>query len=102
MLKNTDKATAPSSTNPEEREFEIDSGASMHMLSKKDLRSDELETLRRSTNPITVVTADGEVQTNEEAQVCTHNLHLFVTVQLLEDTRAVLSLGKLCEEHGYT
>ena len=46
--------------------------------------------------------ASGEVQTNEEARVCVHDLCLFVTVQLLEDTFAVKSLGKLCEEHGYS
>ena len=28
------------------------------------------------------------------------DLDLFVTVQILNDTPAVLSLGKLCEEHG--
>ena len=50
----------------------------------------------------TVVTADGEVQTNEEAQVCVDDPNLFVTVQLLEDTPAVLSLGNLCEDHGYS
>ena len=33
------KMPAPSSTNPEERQFVIDSGASAHMLSKKDLSS---------------------------------------------------------------
>ena len=49
-----------------------------------------------------MITANGEVQTNEEAQVYDHDLHLFVTVQLLEDTLADLSLGKFCEEHGYT
>ena len=49
-----------------------------------------------------VVTANGEVQTNEGAQVYVHDLDLFVTVQLLEDALAVLSLGKLCEEHGYS
>ena len=27
---------------------------------------------------------------------------LFVTIMLLEETPAVLSLGKLCEDHGYT
>ena len=31
-----------------------------------------------------------------------YDLDLFVTVQLLEETPAFLSLGKLCEEHGYT
>ena len=71
----------------------------MHTLSKKDLSSDELETLRRSRIPTVVVTANGEVQTNEDAQVCVHDLGLFVTVQLLEDTLTVLSLGQLGEEH---
>ena len=41
------------------------------------------------------------MQTNEEAQVRVHDLDLFVTVQILDDTPAVLSLGKLCEEHVY-
>ena len=102
---NTDKATfyssvdarampAPTSKCPEEREFVVDSGASMHM-SKKDVRSEELETLRRSRIFRTVVTTSGDVQTNEEAQVYVYDLDLFVTVQLLEDTPAVLSLGKL-------
>ena len=31
-----------------------------------------------------------------------HDLELFVTVQIHDDTLAVLSLGKLCEEHGYS
>ena len=49
-----------------------------------------------------MVKANGEVQTSEEAQVFVHDLDRIVTVQLLEDTPAVLSLGKLCEEHGYS
>ena len=72
----------------------------MHMLSKKDLSSDEMDTLRRSRNPTRAVTANGEVQTNEEAQVYVHDLDLFVTVQLFEEMPAVLSLGKLCSGHG--
>ena len=47
-----------------------------------------------------VVTANGEVLTKEEARVYVKELDLFVTVMLLEDTPAVLSLGKLCEDHG--
>ena len=93
-----------------------------------------METLRRSRIPTTAVTANGGEPTNEEAQVYVHDLDLFVTVQLLEDTLAVswkalrrtrihlyvhdldlfvtvqiledtptvLSLGKLCEQHGCT
>ena len=93
---------APSSKKSEERKVVVDSWGSMYMLSKKDLSSDEMETLRRSRNPTTVGTANEEVQTNEGAQVYVHDLDLFVTVQILDDTPAVLSLGKLCEEHGYT
>ena len=43
----------------------------------------------------TVVTASGEVPTNEEAQVYVHDLDLFVTVQFLEERPAVRSHGKL-------
>ena len=64
------KAPVLVSKTQKERKFVVDLGASMHMLSKKDLRSDEMDTLRRSRNPTTVVAANGEVQTNEEAQVC--------------------------------
>ena len=86
---------------PEEREFVVHSGASMHMVSKKKkLNSAEKETVRASKSPTTVVTANGEVQTEEEATVYVRELDLFVTVMLLEDTPAVLSLGKLCEDHG--
>ena len=56
-LKKEDKATfhghseewimpAASTINPEERKFVVDSGASMHMVSKKDLDKAELETVR--------------------------------------------------------
>ena len=45
--------------------------------------------------------ANEEGQTNEDAQVYVHDLDLFVTVQLLEEPPAVLSLGKLCEDQGY-
>ena len=49
-----------------------------------------------------VITSNGEVQTNEEAPENFRDLELFVTVQILEDTLAVLSSGKLCEEYGYS
>ena len=87
---------------PEEREFVVDSGASLHVVSKRDLNSAELETMRISKNPTTVMTANFEVQTKEEATVYVKELDLFVTVMLLEETPAVLSLGKLCEDHGCT
>ena len=79
----------------EEREFVVDSGASMHMISKKDLNSAELETVTTSRSPTTVITANGEVQTLEEATVHVKELEKFLTMKVLEDTPAVLSVGKL-------
>ena len=59
----------------------------MHMQSRKDLNSSKLDTVRVSRNSTTVVTANGEVQTNEEATVCVYDL------DLLENT---MQHGKLC------
>ena len=93
----------PASTlKPEEREFVVDSGASMHMISKKDLSKAEMDTLTKSCSPTIVITANGEVQTQEEAIVYVKELDIFLTMKVLENTPAVLSLGKLCDENGYS
>ena len=65
----------------------------MHMISKKDVLSAELETMRTSRSPTTVMTANGEAQKREEATVDVEQLDLFVKVMLLEETPGVLSLG---------
>ena len=83
---------ATSTKEPEEREFAVDSGATMHMVSKKDLNSAELETMRTSRSPTTVMTTNGEVQTREEATVYVKQLDVIVKVMLLEETPAVLSV----------
>ena len=89
----------PASTfKPEERDFVVDSGASMHMISKKDLSKAEMDTLTKSCSPTIVITANGEVQTHEEATVYVKELDIFLTNEVLENTPAVLSLGKLCDE----
>ena len=41
----------------------------MHMISKKDLNDAEMDTLTKSCSPTIVITANGEVQTHEEATV---------------------------------
>ena len=112
-LKNSDGTTlytpiearvmpAPTSTRPEESEFSVDSGASMHMLSKKKIKLRRNEHSKKVQNPSVVLTANREVHIHEEAQVFVHDLNQFVTVQLLEETSAVPSLGKLCEDQGYS
>ena len=87
-------------SNPRKDKLVVDWGASMHMLTRKGLNSAELETVRLSRNPTTGITANGEVQTNEEATEKVHDIELFVTLLFVEDTPAVLSSGKRCEEHG--
>ena len=74
----------------------------MRMVCKRDLYFAELETMRISRSPTTVMKANGEVHTREEATVYVKELDLFVTVMVLEETPTVLSLGKLCDDHGYT
>ena len=93
----------PASTlKPEEREIVVDSGASMHMISKNDLSDAEMDTLTKSCSSTIVITANGEVQTHEEAIVYVKELDIFLTVKVLDNTPAVLSLGKLCDENGYS
>ena len=93
---------APPALKPEERDFVVDSGASMHMISEEDLNSAEMDTLTKSCSLTIVITANGEVQTREEATVYVKELDIFMTMKVLEDTPAVLSLGKLCDKHGYS
>ena len=75
-LKADDKATffspaeqlvlpSASARKPDERVFVVDSGATMHMVSEKDLNSAELETMRTSRSPTTVMAANGQVRTNK-------------------------------------
>ena len=93
---------APSTLKPEEREFVVESGASMHMISRKDLSDAETDTLTKSCSPTIVITANGEVQTHEEATVYVKELDIFLTMKVIENTPAVLSLGRLCDENRYS
>ena len=53
---------AASTKEPEERKLVVDSGASMHMVSKKDPNSAELETMRTSCKHYTSNTAKSYVK----------------------------------------
>ena len=71
----------------------VDTGAGVHVVSKKDLNSVELDTTRTSRSPTTVMTANGGLQTREEATENVKELDSFVTVMLLDETPAVLLSG---------
>ena len=69
------------------------------MISRKDLSDSEMDTLTKSCSPTIVITTNGEVQTHEEATVLCQRVGYILDN---EDTPAVLSLGKLCDENGYS
>ena len=74
----------------------------MHMISKKDLSNAEIDALTKSCSPTIVITANGEVQTHEEAIVYVKELGIFLTMKVLDNTPAVLSLEKIFDENGYS
>ena len=61
-----------------------------------------MDTLTKSCSPTIVITANGDVQTHEEVTVHVKELDIFLTMKVLENAPAALSLGKLCDENGYS
>ena len=61
-----------------------------------------MDTLTKSCSPTIVRTANGEVQTHEEAIAYVKEKDIFLTLKVLDNTPAVLSLGKLFDENGYS
>ena len=88
---------ALSTIKPEEREFVVDSGASMHMDSRKDSNKAELENVRISKNPTKVVTANGEVLTKEEATENVRELDLFVTVMICSSFEFLMAYASIAD-----
>ena len=53
----------------DEREFVVDSGASMHMISKKDVSDVDMDTLTKSCSPTIVITANLKCK-RKKRQLC--------------------------------
>ena len=53
------------------------------MISKKELNDAEMDTLTKSCSPTIVITANGEVQTHEEATVHVKELDIFLVMKVL-------------------
>ena len=71
----------------------------MQLLSRKDLNSAELETVRESRNPTTVLTASGEVEANEEAAVYVKDFDVFLTGQIVATTTEIPMSGPVVKNH---
>ena len=90
----------PASTlKPEERKFVVDSGASMHMISKKGLNSAEMETVTHREARRRFLQLMVKCRRMKRQRKMAKNWKNS-WLKVLEDTPAVLSLGKLCDEHG--
>ena len=79
----------------------VDSGASLHLVDKKECTSTELSTLRRLPKAIELHTANGGIYADEEVRIHVDELGIWVWALALDDTPAVLSLGKLCTENNF-
>ena len=80
------------------RSFIVDSGASFHFISKKHMTSDERRTIRKSSLPVSISTANGIVSASQIADVWVHELKRKIVCYLLKDVPPLISLGKLCIE----
>ena len=89
FLASENRCLPASNLKPEEREFVVDSGASMHMISKKDLSDAAMDTLTKSCSSTIVMTANGEVQTHEEAIVYVKELDIFLTMKVLDRSESL-------------
>ena len=88
FFKNTDyyRSYSQRGISHEEREFKIDTCASMHLMRSGDLVHEESETIRKSKESCTLLPASGSITSTEEASVNVRDLDMFIVVQLLEDS----------------
>jgi len=91
---------SPSSLNA--RRYIVDSGASFHLVDSRTLSKQERSTIYKISDPISIQTANGDVIVDSKVKIFVRELGLHVWAYLHEDTVAVLSLGMLCDDHGYT
>ena len=87
----------------EEREFVVDFGTSMRMLSSKDLNSAEMEHCTSFEKPNK--SHCGKWRKCKQARMQRRTSEIWIyswTMHLLKDTPPVLSLGQLCEDGGYS
>ena len=83
------------------REIIVDSGSSQHMIGLSELNETEKKTIRKLSSPFLVQTAHGVVLCDKKVKIYIHELEMWVWAGLLEDSPAVLSLGRLCSHMGF-
>ena len=75
----------------------MDSGASLHMMSKNALAC---ETIRKSKEPTVIMAANGKAKSTEEATVQVSDVDVFITVMLLDYSSAGDISGVIVRRNG--
>ena len=83
------------------RTYIVDRGASYHIADRKNLTKVEQLTIRGLDEPISLNTANGYIEATQYAYVHALELDMTVKVILLENSPAVLSLGRLCRQNNF-
>ena len=84
------------------REYLVDSGAALHIISQHALTKEELRTKRKLRTEVVLQTANGMAAASHEAKVYIVELDLYLWALILKDSPCLISMGKLCREHGFT
>ena len=93
---------ASSAGNFADRSYIVDSGASFHLVASSTLSKKEKATMKYVGRPIPITTANGEVKVHAQVRVFVKELGIYVWAYVLDCDVAVLSLGMLCDEDGFT
>ena len=78
------------------------SGASVQVMSKMELTKKKNGVPYEYLDAPRLITKSGSIDTDEEAKAYVKDLHMFVTVFVLDDIPPIQSLGKLCEGHRFS
>ena len=93
-------SAASSDRKQSSRMYYVDSGASFHIVSLKDLTARERRRVGRLDTPQPLNTANGATYAYQTAEIYVRDLGVTVNALILGDSPPLLSLGKLCAEHG--
>ena len=73
------------------REYVVDSGASFHLISRKDLTKRKLLTIRPAKEAQALATANGIVMATKEAEIYVKDLDLTLKALIIDDVPPILS-----------
>ena len=84
------------------RTYIVDSGASFHIVDGSTLSAKERKTLLKIKKPILTSTANGEIELTESCTIYVRELGMHLPAYVHKGTVAILSLGLLCQDLGFT